>query len=271
MIRSGRLPAGPDDVVIDQATADQHGIAIGDQVEIAAARGVATYTVVGLSGLGNADGFGGATVVAWDLPTAMDVLETDGMIDGVDIVLADGASAEEVTTWLQSVIAPTMEVVTGEQLAEETKDAVGTIIGYIQSGLLAFAFITLFVATFIINNTFAITIGQRMRELALLRAIGASGKQVKRLIVREAMILAAIASVIGIAAGFGVSRLLIWIFNRAGAGFPGTESIIKPRTVIIALAVGLGVTFASVIVPSRKAAKIPPVAAMRARSSDSRR
>ncbi|MEZ5255939.1 MAG: ABC transporter permease [Ilumatobacteraceae bacterium] len=199
--------------------------------------------------------------MAWDLPTAMDVLETDGMIDGVDIVLADGASAEEVTTRLQSVIAPTMEVVTGEQLAEETKDAVGTIIGYIQSGLLAFALITLFVATFIINNTFAITIGQRMRELALLRAIGASGKQVKRLIVREAMILAAIASVIGIAAGFGVSRLLIWIFNRAGAGFPGTESIIKPRTVIIALAVGLGVTFASVIVPSRKAAKIPPVAA----------
>ena len=110
---------------------------------------------------------------------------------------------------------------------------------------------------------FGITIGQRLRELALLRGVGASTKQVRRLIVLEALIISLTATVLGILAGFGVAKLIIAIFNSAGAGFPSSSLILRPPAVIVSLIVGVGVTMASVIFPARRAAKVPPVAAMR--------
>ena len=131
------------------------------------------------------------------------------------------------------------------------------------SGLLGFAFVTAFVSAFLINNVFQITIGQRLRELALMRAVGASGKQVRRLIYTEALVMALVATVLGIGGGILVARGLISVFNSAGAGFPDTGTVLLPRTVLMAFLVGVGITLLSVIVPARRAAKIPPVAAMR--------
>ncbi len=198
------------------------------------------------------------------MPTAQVVLETGDGVDAIDIKLAEGASSTEVQAADRTGPAAAVpRSITGQQLADEATDSVGEFLGFFQNGLLAFAFITIFVSAFIINNVFAITIGQRLRELALMRAVGASGRQVRRLIVVEAFVISVIATAIGIVAGLGVSRLIVAVFNAAGAGFPATESIIKPRTVIFAVVVGVGVALASVIVPARRAAKIPPVAAMR--------
>ena len=110
---------------------------------------------------------------------------------------------------------------------------------------------------------FAITIGQRLRELALLRAIGGGGRQVRRLIIVEALIMSTIATIIGIAGGMGVAKLILALFNAAGAGFPDMALVLRPRSVIMAFVVGVGITLAAVIIPARRAAKIPPVAAMR--------
>ena len=263
VIRDGRLPAGPDEVVIDKATADKYDFEVGDPIEIVVQAGREQFTLVGLSGLGNTDSFGGATVVSWDLATSQELLQTGDLVDAIDIRVAEGAETAAVQARLEEVLPANTEVVTGQQLADETKDAFGVFIGYLQSGLLAFAFITLFVSAFIINNTFAITIGQRLRELALLRAVGASGRQVRRLIVVEALVLAAVATVVGIVAGLGVSRLIVFLFNQGGAGFPPSDMVLKPRTIIVAAVVGLGVTLASVLIPARRASRIPPVAAMR--------
>ena len=122
---------------------------------------------------------------------------------------------------------------------------------------------TAFIAAFLINNIFGITIGQRLRELALLRGVGATTKQMRRLIVVEALVISITATVLGIVAGFGVAKLIITLFNSAGAGFPSSTMILRPIAVVISLIVGVGVTMASVIFPARRASKVPPVAAMR--------
>jgi putative ABC transport system permease protein len=137
------------------------------------------------------------------------------------------------------------------------------VISLFGNGLLGFAFVTAFVSAFLINNVFQITIGQRLRELALMRAVGASGKQVRRLILTEALVMSIIATVLGIGGGVLVARGLLSVFNSAGAGFPDTGTVLKPLAIVMAFVVGVGITLLSVIVPAWRASRIPPVAAMR--------
>ncbi|MCA8943153.1 MAG: ABC transporter permease, partial [Planctomycetes bacterium] len=177
--------------------------------------------------------------------------------------VAPGADIEVFKQAIADVLPERTEVVTGEELAEETKDLVGEVVGLIATGLLIFAVITAFVAAFVINNIYGITIGQRLRELALLRAIGASGSQVRRLVVLEAIVVATIATVIGIFGGYVVAQGIIAAFNSAGGGFPESTMLLKPRTVVVSVIVGIGITVLSVLVPAIRAARIPPVAAMR--------
>jgi putative ABC transport system permease protein len=261
--REGRPPAGPDEVAVDKVSADEIDATIGDEIRVTTDTGTASYTITGIVTLGDTDGFGGASISVFDLDTAMEVLGTDGAFDVIDIMVEDGADPATVQRALVEALPDNIEVITGEELAEESSDAIGEIIGVFGTGLLIFAFVTAFVSAFIINNVFAITIGQRLRELALLRAIGAGGSQVRRMIIVEALVMSVIATIVGIVLGIGVARLLISVFNAAGAGFPDTGTVMAPRTIVMAFVVGVGITMASVIIPARRAAKIPPVAAMR--------
>ena len=254
---------GSDELVVDKATADRVGYDVGDTVTYLTDTGTHEGQLVGTIGAVDSDGFLGASVVALDIPTAIDKFGSDGQVDAIDIGLADGADAAAVQAAIEDILPERTEVVTGEQLAEEGQSDVDGFVSVFGTGLLIFAFITAFISAFIINNIFQITIGQRLRELALLRAVGASAKQVRRMIVSEAFVLGVIATVLGIFGGIGVSRLIVFLFNQAGAGFPDTETILKPRTFIAAAIVGLGVTLLSVFVPARRASTIPPVAAMR--------
>lgn len=262
-LKDGRAPAGPDEVAIDKATADRADFVVGDTITYVTDLGPFQATVVGLVGLGSADSFGGAQLVAMDLATALDRLDSNGKVDVIDISVADGADVATVQAAITEVLPPQYEVVTGEQVADETADSVNEFVNVFGTGLLIFAFITAFVSAFIINNVFQITIGQRLRELALLRAVGASGRQVRRMITLEALGLGVIATVLGIGGGVLVALGLVAAFDAAGAGFPDTSMVLAPRTIVVAALVGVGITMLSVIVPSRRAAHIPPVAAMR--------
>jgi putative ABC transport system permease protein len=262
VLRSGVAPDGSDQVAIDKATADRFDITLDQRLDIATPTGVRSFTVVGIVGLGEADGFAGASLALFDPATAEVVLDSGGSFDAIDLALAPGTSLNEVKDRVENTITGRLEVVTGQQVADESADQVGGFVTAFGTGLSVFAFITAFVVAFIINNIFAITIGQRLRELALLRAIGANGSQVRRMIVTEALVLSFTATVLGIVGGLGVARGLIWLFDAAGAGFPPTDLVLAARTVVAAIVVGVGITMASVIVPARRAARIPPVAAM---------
>jgi putative ABC transport system permease protein len=262
-LKEGRGPEAADEVVIDKLTADNNDYKVGDDITIVFDNGPATFRIVGLVGLGNTDGFGGATVASFAHQYSQQILNAGDTWDVVDIRVDAGADVNTVKTAVEKVLPPRTEVVTGEQVSEEASDSINQIISIFGTGLLVFAFITAFVAAFIINNVFGITIGQRLRELALMRGIGASTKQVRRLIVLEALIISLTATVLGIVAGFGVAKMIIAIFNASGAGFPSSSLVLRPAAVIVSLIVGVGVTMASVVFPARRAAKVPPVAAMR--------
>ena len=262
-VKEGRAPNGPDELAIDKATADTEGFAVGDTVSYLTDVGTFQGTITGTVGLGSADSFGGAQLVALDLDTALVHFGADGKVDAIDISVADGADVDAVQQAIEDILPPQTEVITGEEVAQETADNVNQFVTVFGTGLLIFAFITAFVSAFIINNVFQITIGQRLRELALLRAVGASGRQVRWMITTEALVLGVLATVFGVIGGIGVAKLLIFLFDAAGAGFPDTQTVLEPRTIVVAALVGIGITMASVIVPSRRAAKIPPVAAMR--------
>ena len=262
-VKDGRAPNGPDEVAIDKATADAEGFEIGDSVSYLTDVGTFQGRITGTVGLGSADSFGGAQLTALDLDTALVHFGTDGKVDAIDISVVEGVDVTTVQRAIAEVLPPQTEVVTGQEVAEETADTVNGFIAIFGTGLLAFAFITAFVSAFIINNVFQITIGQRLRELALLRAVGASGRQVRRMITLEALGLGIVSTVLGIFGGLLVARMLIALFDAAGAGFPDAETVLLPRTILVAGLVGVGITMLSVIVPARRAAKIPPVAAMR--------
>ena len=262
-LREGAAPNGPGQVAIDAATAERADFEIGDTVSVITDLGTQEFELVGLVGLGDSKGFAGATLAAFDPTTAQEVLDSRGFFDTIDIGVAEGADPAQVQAAITAALPERTEVITGEQVADEASEGVNQFIGFFGNGLLGFAFVTAFVSAFIINNVFAITIGQRLQELALLRAIGASARQVRRMVLAEALLISVLATIIGIGAGVFVARGIIALFNAAGAGFPAADIVMAPRTIIVAILVGVGITLVSVLVPARRAARVPPVAAMR--------
>ncbi len=262
-LKDGRAPTGVTEVAVDKATADRVGFAVGDPIKVILKDGLHDFTIVGLVGLGNSDGFVGATTVVWDPASAAALLDTDGTVDAIDLKVAPGADIDTVRAAIDQVIPDRTEVVTGKELADETKDQVGAILSIFGTGLLIFALVTALVAAFVINNIYNISISQRLRELALLRAVGANGRQIRRLVLTESLVVSVISTLIGMVGGLAVAKGLIAAFNASGGGFPPTPLLFKPRTAIVAAIVGIGVSVVSVLLPSLRASRIPPVAAMR--------
>lgn len=262
-ITAGRAPEGPTEVMIGQDTADDIGYSIGDEVPIVFDHGTDTFTLIGLVAREDGASFGGATTAFFDADEAGAIFGAEGVYDAISIAVSDDADPAAVQAEIATILPDNVEVVTGQEVADEGKDQVGVFIDVFGTGLLIFALVTAFVTAFIINNIFGITIGQRLRELALLRSIGADSTQVRWLIMVEALAIAVGATVLGIFGGLVVAEVLIALFNAAGAGFPDIGLVMQPRTVIVSLIVGIGVVLVSVLVPSRRASRIPPVAAMR--------
>ncbi|HUF97736.1 MAG TPA: FtsX-like permease family protein [Ilumatobacter sp.] len=262
-IVEGVAPVGPDEVVIDRPVSELTGYVVGDTIPIILDTGQREFTVVGIAGRDDGQDVGGATTSYFDPAEAAEILSAPGVYDTLDVTIDHGADLNTVKQAVASVLPPNTEVLTGQEVGDEISDQLGTIISAFGTGLLIFALVTAFVTAFIINNVFGITIGQRLRELALLRSIGANAKQVRRLIVVEAMIVAVLATVAGVFGGLLVAQGIIWLFNQAGAGFPSVAMMLLPRTVIVSLVIGIGVVLLSVLVPARRASRIPPVAAMR--------
>ncbi|HTH04218.1 MAG TPA: ABC transporter permease, partial [Ilumatobacteraceae bacterium] len=167
-LREGRAPTAAGETAIDAATADRADLEVGGPVSIVTDTGTHDFTITGLVGLGDSKGFAGATLATFDPQTAQDVLGSQGFFDVIDIGVADGADVAGVQSAIEAVLPERTEVITGAEVADEAKEGVNQFIGIFGNGLLGFAFVTAFVSAFIINNVFAITIGQRMQELALL-------------------------------------------------------------------------------------------------------
>lgn len=260
---NGRPPSGPGEVAIDVATAERAGFAVGDRARIQFDGRSEEFQIVGLADYGTGDSLAGATLATFELTEAQRVL---GLEDGYSSILIGAASdvdAAELTERVGAVLPAAAEASTGAEQRRRYLDDVAEGLGFLNVALLAFAGVAVFVGAFIIQNTFRIIVAQRTKELALLRAIGATGRQVVSMVVVEALLVGVVASGIGVAAGVGLSYALRFGMNALGFMIPGGPLTLLPRTVIVAMVVGVVVTLGSAVLPAMRAARVPPMAALR--------
>jgi len=261
---NGRPPQTAGEVAIDVATARTQGYEIGDTVSLLFTGPVEHFTLVGLANFGDEDNVAGATLAIFEFEEAQRLFGLEGRISQISVSAEPGVLAEDLAARIGSVLSEDVEAITAAQSTADQTAEIQEGLGFLTIGLLVFAVIAVFVGSFVIYNTFRIIVAQRTRELALLRAIGATGGQVTRMVVLEAFIVALVSSVIGIFAGIGLSLFLAFALSAAGLGFPDGPMTVLPRTVIVGLLVGVVVTLVASVVPARSASRISPVAAMQA-------
>ncbi len=219
--------------------------------------------MVGIVKFGRADSPLGASLAIFELRTAQEVMAEPGLVDVIDVVAVDGVSQEELREELAAILPDGVEAITGQQLTEEGQNAVGDALSFFNTFMLIFAGVALFVASFIIYNTFSILVVQRTREMALLRALGARRSQILGSVLLEAVIVGLVASALGLVAGLGVASLLKGLLAAIGLAIPSGPVVFATRTVWLSLLVGVGVTAVSALAPSRRASTVAPMAAIR--------
>jgi putative ABC transport system permease protein len=261
-IREGRPPTAPGEVMMDAGTARTNGFAIGDTVGVILLTGTEQFDLVGLAGFGEEDNILGATIAIFDEPTAFRVFDSQDEYASISAVGDGTVALETLVDRVNDVLPSGFEAVTAAVQSEDDQAEFGEAIGFLNTALLVFAGISVLVGGFIIYNTFSIIIAQRMKEMALLRAVGATSRQVTRMVVIEALVVGFIASAVGVLAGVGLTMLIRAAFEATGVSFPQGPLTIRPNTVIIGMVVGMVVTLFSAVIPARQASRIPPVAAI---------
>ncbi len=259
----GHKPTTADEVVIDKASADDEGFAVGDRIEIAGKGATGEYTVSGIATLGSVDSFGGATLAEFTLPEAQRITAKQGRLDQIQVAADPGTTPERLAANLTAALPHSLEAKTGAENVQSQRDDVGQFIGFLKTALLIFAGVALFVAAFLIFNTFSITVAQRTREFAMLRTLGANRRQILSSVVIEAFAIGLGAAILGVLAGIGFGPLINSLFKALGIDLPSTGTVIAARTVIVGLLLGTGLTVVAAFLPALRATRVPPVAGLR--------
>jgi putative ABC transport system permease protein len=259
----GSPPRRRGEVAIDRDTAVDYDLSVGDRTEVLLVGAREPVEIVGVFTFGESNSLLGARLTAFDLETAQDVFGAPGQLDTVDVVAEDGVGPSELAERIGAVLPEGVEAVPVEQVNAESAQGVEGFLRVFQNVLLGFAGVSLLVSAFFINNTFAILLGQRTREIALLRAVGASRRQVVASVLTEALLIGLLASVVGIGFGVVIALGLQSLLSVAGFALPEETLQLTPRTWAAGLSVGIPVTLLAAWVPARHAARVPPVVALR--------
>jgi putative ABC transport system permease protein len=263
IVEGGRPPESPDEVLIDKHSADVGHFSVGDQVTVLTKRQPGVYRIVGLVRWGGADSPLGASITVFTRATAEQVLTEPGKVDEIAVAAEPGISQEEMVARLRAAMPdPTLDIVTGEEITREGQTSVREALSFFNTFLLVFALIALFVGSFLIFNTFSIVVAQRLRELALLRAVGASRLQLAGSVLTEALVIGFIASAAGVGVGIGLAYALRAMLGALGVVIPSSGLVVTAPRVLVCLAAGTIITLLASVAPARRAATIPPVAAL---------
>ncbi len=264
-IVEGRAPAAEGEVVLDARTAEQAGYAVGDAVPLLTATATPRLEaeLVGLSGFPGGGSLNGATLASFSTPVAQDLfLRGEDAFTDVWVTAADGTSQEELVAQAEEVLPAGVEAVTGERAADQAASGLLEAVSFLTTFLLIFAGIALVVGAFLIVNTFSILVAQRSRELALLRALGASQRQVTASVLLEALLVGLLGSTLGLGLGVLLARGIRAVFARVGLDLAGQGLVLAPRTVLAAYGVGVVVTLLAALLPALRTARIVPVQAL---------
>ncbi|MFE7116208.1 ABC transporter permease [Streptomyces sp. NPDC057654] len=261
-LKDGRAPHTSHEIVLDTKTAERAGVKVGDTVRMSVNGPVMQQKVVGVFTTDDGNVTAGGSLALFDTKTAQKLYTKPGEFSEIDVKAAPGTSQTALKSAIDKILPHTAESTTGQKLADDQAKAIATGMSSMKTGLLVFAGIALFVGIFIIANTFTMLVSQRTKELALMRAVGASRRQVTRSVLIEAFVVGAIAAVTGLLAGIGIGALLRTLMNGGGATVPDGPLVVEPSTIVVSLVVGILVTMLAAWLPGRRAAKIPPIAAM---------
>ena len=258
----------PIEIAIDKRSARLAKLEVGDRTTVLSAGKPRQATIVGITRFGDVDTPGGLSVVLFDDITAQAILNRPGQIDAIAVTAKHGVTPDVLVARIAPIVGANNEVVSGATLTAEHQRDIGKDISQFGIFLTMFALIALFVGAFIISNTFSIIVSQRTKEMALLRAVGASGRQVRLAILAEAFVTGLVASVIGLVAGVGVAKGLRALLSGLGVDIPLDTLQITSATIAGSILVGVVITVASAVLPARRASRIAPIAALREIAQD---
>ena len=259
----GTAPQSSGEVAIDVGAAEIGGLDIGDSTIVRTPAPV-NVTVVGLLEL-TSSSEAGATVTAFHFADAQQhLLGGREAVTRILVAAVEGVSQVDLVDRITAVLPDGNEAITGQALTDETLAEFGTdFLNLVETFLLVFAAIALLVATFSIYNTFSITVAQRTRESALLRALGASRRQVLASTVLEAVLVGAVASILGLVLGIGLSAGSQPLLGNVGVEMGSGSLMVERVTIVMCFVVGVGVTLVASVVPAFRASRVAPLAALR--------
>src|SRR3954447_17017238 len=262
-VTEGRFAMTPNEVVIDKSTADKENYKVGDQIKVVAIGASKTFNVVGIAKWGSVDKFGTATAAIFTLPESQKLFNKGSKFNSILVGARDGVSQAQLQSTLKNQLGSDITVQSARKQDRFTLDGLTSFVKFLRYILVAFGAISIFVGAFIIFNTLSITVAQRIRELAMLRTVGASRRQIMRSVIGEAAAMGFIGTVVGIIAGFGIAKALQAVMAAAGLDLPRVGTVFESRTAIVAAVVGIGVTILAALAPASRATRIEPVAALR--------
>ena len=262
-LTAGAWPEGPNEIAIDKSTAEKKHFMIGDSIGVTSRGAEHRFRISGLVAFPAVASIGGATISVFDTPTAQRLFDKVGQLDYIRVQSRAGVPTSKLLSEIRPLLPSTAQARNAQAQAKEDKKDVSGFLKVIQYALLAFGGIALFVGSFVIANTLSITIAQRVREFATLRTLGASRRQILRSVVLEALIIGAIASIVGLFLGLAIAKLLNALITAIGIDLPRSGTVLATRTIVVSLAVGVTVTLLASLRPALRATRVPPIAAVR--------
>ncbi|TML69803.1 MAG: FtsX-like permease family protein, partial [Actinobacteria bacterium] len=262
-LTTGRWPASDDQIAIDKKTADDKHYGVGNRIGVATDEGVRRFQITGIAKFATVSSLGGATIAIFNLPTAQRLFHKQGQLDEVQVAGGQGITPEQLVREIEPLLPVTARVKTSAAQTASTVKDVKSGLGVLQKFLLAFGGIALFVGSFVIANTLSITIAQRTRELATLRTLGATRRQVLTSVMLEALVIGVLASVVGLFLGLGLAKGLNSLLVSFGIDLPQTGTVFKTRTIVISLVVGIVITLLAALRPAIRSTRVPPISAVR--------
>ncbi len=260
---SGTWPSGAHEIAIDANTAKKKHYAVGDTIGVVAHGPEKTFRIAGTVKIGGVSSLGGATMAIFDFPTAQRLFNKVGKLDAVDVAAKAGVTPAQLVSEIRPILPVNAQVRSGHAQAEQaTKDTNG-FLSIIKDFLLAFGGVALFVGSFVIANTLSITITQRTRELATLRTLGATRRQVMGSVLVEAFAIGVVASISGLFLGLALAKGLNSLFVSFGIDLPQAGTVFATRTIVISLVVGVVITLIAALRPAIRATRVPPISAVR--------
>ncbi len=259
----GNRPRGPTEASIDKAAAEASDLKLGERIKLIGQGSARSFKLVGFTRLGGAS-FGGASIAQVTLPVAQQLTHKVGRFDQISVAAEAGVSATVLKKRIAREMPAGVRVETAKENADRGSEEIRESLSFLQIFLLVFAFIAILVGSFLIFNTFSITVAQRVSEFGMLRTLGASRRQILTDVVVEALAIGVVGAVVGIGGGFLIAMLLNGLLEAFEIDLPTTGLVMESRTIIVSLLIGIVVTVLSSLVPAVRSTRVPPIAALRA-------